>query len=71
MCQADECCCGYPVHHGPGVGHHQWGCCCTPDFPPRRFPTREETISQLEEYLKNLQAEAEGVKERIAELKKG
>ena len=36
----------------------------------RRFPTREETIGRLEEYLKQLQAEAKGVEERIAELKK-
>ena len=37
----------------------------------RRFISRDEIISRLEEYLKNLQAEAKGVEERIAELKKG
>lgn len=36
----------------------------------RQFPTREETIGRLEEYLKQLQAEAKGVEERIAALKK-
>ena len=36
----------------------------------RQFPTTEETIGRLEEYLKQLQAEAKGVEERIAELKK-
>ncbi len=35
----------------------------------RRFPTREERIAWLEEYLKELQAEAKAVEERIAELK--
>lgn len=37
---------------------------------PRRYYTKEEIIQQLEEYLKQLQAEAKGVEERIAELKK-
>ena len=36
----------------------------------RRFISREEIISKLEEYLKQLQAEAKGVEERVAELKK-
>jgi len=35
----------------------------------RRFPTREERIAWLEQYLKELQAEAKAVEERIAELK--
>ena len=53
-----ECC-----HGGEGRG---WG----PGAPFRRhFPTREEQIAWLEEYLKELQAEAKGVEERIAELK--
>ena len=39
-------------------------------YQRRRFLTREEVIAQLEEYLKNLQAEARGVEERIAELRK-
>jgi hypothetical protein len=37
----------------------------------RRFPAREEIVAQLEEYLRHLQAEAKGVEERIAELRKG
>jgi hypothetical protein len=35
----------------------------------RRFPTREERIAWLEQYLKDLQAEAKAVEERIAELR--
>jgi vacuolar-type H+-ATPase subunit I/STV1 len=35
----------------------------------RRFISREEKISRLEEYLKNLQAEAKAVEEHLAELK--
>lgn len=61
---------GYHGHHGPAGG-----CCCGPTacgpgFPfGRRFPTREERIAWLEEYLKDLQAEAKAVEERIAEFK--
>ncbi len=36
----------------------------------RRFVSREEVISNLEEYLKQLQAEAKGVEEHLAKLKK-
>jgi len=48
------------MHHGHGLG----------GFGQRRFPTREEIIEGLEEYLKQLTAEAKGVEERLAELKK-
>lgn len=51
-----NCGCGCHQHHG-GMGFH------------RRFVSREEVINNLEEYLKQLQAEAKGVEERIAELK--
>ena len=37
----------------------------------RRFISNEEVIAGLEEYLEQLRAEASGVEERIAELKKG
>jgi hypothetical protein len=36
----------------------------------RQFVSQEEIIAGLEEYLKQLQAEAKGVEERLAELKK-
>jgi hypothetical protein len=36
----------------------------------RRFPTKEEMIAEMEEYLKQLHAEVKGVEERLAELKK-
>jgi len=49
---------------------YHWGCCCAPDHPFRHFPTREEVVTQLEEYLQSLKAEVNGVEERIAELKK-
>jgi hypothetical protein len=42
-------------HHGHGM---------------RRFFTREEKIAHLEEYLKQLQAEIQGVEEYLAELRK-
>ena len=53
----EGCNCGCHRHHG-GMGFH------------RRFISQEEIVSRLEEYLKQLQAEAKGVEERIAELKK-
>ena len=36
----------------------------------RRFISRDEIVSRLEEYLKELQSEAKAVEERIAEIKK-
>ena len=72
---------GGECFHGGRGGHHRHGgeCChggegsaWGPGAPFRRhFPTREEQIAWLEEYLKELQAEAKGVEERIAELKAG
>ena len=53
-----DCSCGCHQHHGD-MGFH------------RRFVSREEITNKLEEYLKQLQAEAKGVEEHIAELKKG
>ena len=67
------CGCGYSghSHHTPwDVGHHHREWLHTPGYRRRRFLTREEVIAQLEEYLKQLQLEAKGVEERIAELKK-
>jgi hypothetical protein len=52
------CNCGCHQHHG-GMGFH------------RRFISQDEVINRLEEYLKQLQAEAKGVEEKIVELKKG
>ncbi len=71
MCHTNEYGCGYPARHAPSsVSHHPWGC-CAPGYGSRRFFTREETISQLGEYLEQVQAEAKGVEERIDDLKKG
>jgi len=64
-------------HFGPPMGHGEhhggYGCCHTGNGPgthfQRRFPTREERIRRLEEYLKDLQAEAKAVEERLAEMK--
>jgi hypothetical protein len=49
------------MHHGSHFG----------SFGHRRFISKEEVIAHLEEYLKQLKAEATGVEEHIAELKKG
>ena len=64
-----DCGCGYPGYHGMGEQpHHER--CCHPGFGLRRFPTREEMIAEMEEYLKQLRAETKGVEERLAEFKK-
>jgi hypothetical protein len=41
-----------------------------PGYGRRCFPTREEVISELEEYLNDQRLEIKGVEERITELKK-
>ena len=62
--------CGHSSHHRPvSVGHHE-GCCHGPGYLMSRFPTREDITAELEEYLKQLQAEVKGVEEHIAELRK-
>ena len=58
--------CYYGCHHGGGMhngSHFEL-------FGHRRFISKEEIIAHLEEYLKQLQAEAKGVEEHIDALKK-
>jgi len=59
--------------HGESYGQRGHGGCCQPaGFPGHlfhRFPSREERIARLEEYLKQIQAEAKAVEERLAEMK--
>lgn len=72
------CGCGGHRHHGwggashccCGGGHPQHGCGCGGPFGfQRRFSTREEDAAGLEQYLKELEAEATGVRERLTALK--
>ena len=60
------CGCGCGCHHGRGMRH---GRGFEPGFG-RRFISKGEVIARLEEYLNQLKAEASGVEEHIAELKK-
>ncbi len=53
-------------HRGHGCFHHHHH----RGHGMRRFFTREEKIAHLEEYLKQLQAEIQGVEECLAELRK-
>ena len=46
-------------------GCYEAGCCSS-----RSFLTKDEKIDMLEEYKKELENEAQGVAERIKELKK-
>lgn len=62
---------GYRMGFGMGWRHggmHGFGMGMGMGF--RRFVSRDEIISRLEEYLKQLQAEAKAVEERIEELKR-
>lgn len=70
------------MHHGHGQGQHSphghcgmanqgSGCCCSGGHGFRHFPSREEQVTMLEEYLENLKAEIKGVEEHLAEMKKG
>lgn len=58
-----QCCCG-------SGGHSQASCGEEHPFGFRRwFSTAEDEAAKLEQYLKDLEAEAKGVRERLAELK--
>jgi len=71
MCHQVDYGCEQHFRHSAHRGwHHHEDCCCDFGYAPRRFPTREETIEGLEEYLKQLKDEAKGVEEQIAELRK-
>ena len=74
MYHSSEYGCSHHSYHGHqshrrGSFHHH-SCCCGFSHGIRRFPTKEEIAQEMEEYLKQLQAEVKGVEERIAELKK-
>jgi hypothetical protein len=70
-------CCGTGSHHtsghcGPHFGGHHHassrGCGGTVHVG-RCFPSKEEQLAWLERYLEGLRAEAQGVEERIAQMK--
>ena len=73
MCCETESLHGSRHHGGRHRGHHGCDCGCGCGGHSRferTFWTRDEKIAQIEEYLKDLQAEAKAVEERIAALKK-
>lgn len=70
MFHTGECGCGHQSHHAHHNGGQQHQGCCAGGFGHRRFFTKEEIITQLEEYLAYLKAETKGLEEHIAELKK-
>ena len=60
-------------HHGCecGEGCHckEGGCKCGGGRFHRRYQTKAERISELEEYLAELKSEAQAVEEKLAELR--
>jgi hypothetical protein len=74
---SENCCCGRHAHHGHHVMNrerqHHDGCNCGHPHGygfRRQFISKEEVVARLEDYLKELRAEAKGVEEHIEELKK-
>ncbi len=76
-CEHQDCCCARHEHkhhhdheshehreHHHGHSHHSHSF-------HRRFATRAERLAEMEEYLRQLQAEIKAVEEKIAELKTG
>ena len=69
MCHHSDCGCERHAYTERGHYHHE-GCGCDHHgHLLRHFPTREETIQEMEDYLKQLQAEAKGVEEHLAKMK--
>jgi len=72
MYREEDCGCGGHGHHGMHGSRYYHGCSCGCGcfgHGHRRFFSKEEIIARLEDYLKELHAEATGVQERIAELR--
>jgi len=68
--------CGCGGHEGDHHGHHRhghYGRGCSGDRPGfglrRRFQSRTEQIEELEAYLKELEAEAQGVRGHLEDLR--
>ncbi len=78
MCCNDGYGHGHEHHHShQHHGHHE--CCCDESCCEdngyegkfhRRYQTKAEVISELEEYLAELKAEALAVEEKLTELRK-
>jgi hypothetical protein len=78
MSEYEECCHhGHHRHHHGGHHRRHGGAYCRGwgEGGPasgrfrRRFFNREERIASLEQYLRDLQAEAKGVEEELARLR--
>ena len=71
MHYTNESNCGHhSQHHFGRAMHHHGDCCCGSGHGHRRFFTKEEIVTHLEEYLQQLQAEAKGVEEHINQIRK-
>ena len=71
MCHLFDCGCERHAYAGRGHHHHEGCGCGHHGHLLRHFPTKEELINEMEDYLKQLQAEVKGVEERLAEMEKG
>ena len=65
------CCCGHESYHGGfrRGHHHAGGCGCGCQSRAGMSLSKEEQVAWMERYLENLQVEAKGVEERIAQMK--
>ncbi len=71
MCHDTDCgCAKHDLGSSEGRGYQHGDCCCAIGHGRKRFFTREEAVSELEEYLNSLSLETRMIEERIAELKK-
>lgn len=66
-CVPENTGCYLRPHVHPGMGVRM---AFRPHFFHRRYFSREETTDELKEYLKELEQELKGVRERISELEK-
>ncbi len=66
-----DCECGEDCDCGEGACEcGGGGCCCGNGRFQRRYQTKAEQITELEEYLGELKAEVQAVEERLADLRK-
>jgi hypothetical protein len=70
MCHYSDCGCKKHTYAERGHYRHVGYGCNDHRHLPRHLPNREEAAREMEDYLKQLQAEVKGVEERLSEINK-